>query len=537
MIRFERPKKVLFVFPIFFSICGFSIFNYYYYSLSLFVCFFFVVLFIFLFIFCLHLDNLFFLCTILPFLAFLIITFISASYHYKSYKSKIYMQFVRTRLPPSLCHLHQHKSSLPLTIAPLIFSQSRSRFHITRTLRQLNEEKRSASSSSNMASVENSSNHSNNNSIEALQEKVHHLEEQLKLRENIISQFMSNMLDMQQQHQQNNSMGADNNHQHNNRNPHNPDCGRFVVSTGNQIADAVANGANHILLDVEKIQNQTVYLPHTISVEGDHVLLIETLQSFLRMRNRLHKKCNNNGSSTSTSSSSSSSSASTNTELNERIKIVGNWKLSQRVKFHSHDLDYSGDENETLSLFFLSSGASLVAHNCYLGDSREAVYLSSSTSATLTQCQICNNVRGIFESYRSMNKLIGCQFIENYFHLVLLSRDFIGAPHDGGAVVTHDPQQKRLDKQKLRLELILQDGNEFFSSPRDGYFIGDGASSSSSSSMMKKTGDDSCRKVTRGDVCFKYNPMLDQYEDVFLEGSKVVLTDSQATTDLVDSTW
>jgi len=439
------------------------------------------------------------------------------------------MQFIRHRLPllsstaltassAFVNHHQQHQRSfafegLASVSTPSIFTQTRSKFRTTRMLRQVTEEKQKLrlngqhqhhatngtmmngdhSSSSTTTTMKNGATSGSSSSMEELlQQKVRCLEEQLKLRDNIIREFMSNMLDMQQR---NGGNGASADHE-SNRNPHNPDCGRFVVSQGSEIADAVANGANHILLDATKITNKCLFLPHTLNVEGDHVLLIETLQSFTRMRNRTVAE----------------------PDANERIKIVGNWKLSKRVKFHSHDLDYSGDENESQSLFFLSSGASLVAHNCGFSDSREAVYLSSSGSATLSQCKIQNNVRGIFESYRSICKLIGCEFVDNYFHAVLLSKDAVAAAssaNSGGAVV--DPQQKRLDFQKIRLEQLIQDGNDFY------------CSSESPSAF--------CKKQVRGDVCFRYNPMLDQYEDVFLQGSKIVLTDSQATTDLVDSSW
>ena len=92
-----------------------------------------------------------------------------------------------------------------------------------------------------------------------------------------------------------------------------------------------------------------------------------------------------------------------------------------------------------------------------------------------------------------------------------------------------DPQQRKLDKQKCRLEQVLSDGNEFYCLTENDH---DEHGNNNASKRLVE-----CKKPTRGDVCFRYNPMLDEYEDVFLRGSKIVLTDSQATTGLVDSTW
>ena len=357
-----------------------------------------------------------------------------------------------------------------------------------------------------------------------LLERIRELERQLQLRDNVVREFMVAAV----------PASADGGARHaDGQLTHNPDVGRWVVSSGDEIAAAVDAGANHILISDEGGGEgrggggtHTLYLPCMVRVQSGQSLLIEPMRH--EAGARLQSTASAATTATASSPSAPANPLNSLTVRRRPVRVVGTWRLTDRARVHAHDIEFDGDGTECAPLFLLSSGASLTSHNCLLCGAREAVYLSSSTQVVLTQCQIAGNVRGIFESFRSHCRMIGCEFAANAFHAVLLSSATAAARGAGGASVAASSTK---DPQRARLESLASLGNCFFLG--DGVVVAGGASSGGGGG-----GDLAIKKrACRGDVCFNYNPMIDQYCDVYRDGVKCVLTDAESTTGLVDASW
>lgn len=133
---------------------------------------------------------------------------------------------------------------------------------------------------------------------------------------------------------------------------------------------------------------------------------------------------------------------------------------------------------------------------CSLRNGRDGLYLSNGASGTLRQCDVRDNVRGVFEGLGCRLSVGSSHFCGNWFHAVLLT----------------NPKHERA------LEFFPEE-------PLD--------------TEKKKDANvaDKAHPDTRADVVFQYNPMEDRYNDVFFNGLPVVLTDEHSTANLCDATW
>ena len=159
-----------------------------------------------------------------------------------------------------------------------------------------------------------------------------------------------------------------------------------------------------------------------------------------------------------------------------------------------------------------------------VGGGRDGVYLCGQAVATVDTCRIENCVRGIFEMHRCQAIIIGTEFINNIFHTVLLNKKLevcsdLNNVHLLGASSGVTPVRRRvaslvadrwkstkIDADSTGLQLLIGGANSF----RGG----------------------------RGDVVTMYNPMSDEYLEVYSTGGQEVkevkLDEEERTANLAD---
>lgn len=139
----------------------------------------------------------------------------------------------------------------------------------------------------------------------------------------------------------------------------------------------------------------------------------------------------------------------------------------------------------------ISGRSAFRAEACVFESGRDGISLNASSSVDLHRCSFLGNVRGLFEGLKCAATISECTFRDNTFHMILL-----GACPGGS---------------RARVSALEAARNEFACS--------------------------SPNRSSRGDVAFKYNPLLDAYDDVYKDGNVIVLTSAEQSTNLVDPTW
>jgi len=159
--------------------------------------------------------------------------------------------------------------------------------------------------------------------------------------------------------------------------------------------------------------------------------------------------------------------------------ITCNLKLTQNTALYLHNVRLIAHDSSRPVIDAHGGTVSLV--DCIVEDGRDGVYLSGGAHLRDERTTYTNNKRGVFRGFRCKWTPKHSTFRHNIFHAVTLgeSHDRVGQLQDAGVV-----------------------------------FVGG-----------------------RGDVVFQYNPVADHYGEVFKHGSVIVLTEEEATLNLVDPTW
>jgi hypothetical protein len=177
------------------------------------------------------------------------------------------------------------------------------------------------------------------------------------------------------------------------------------------------------------------------------------------------------------------------------VTLTASFKVVQGAVLRIHGVDVAS-HSPALPVVEANSGGLVHLAHATLRDGRDGVYLASGARLLSQSSRLVNNSRGVFEGFRCAMQLQGGNtFDGNLFHMVLLG----------------NPSPDRMEELTGgRLGSINNSTNDccFAASER-----------------------------TRGDFAFKYNPVLDQYADVYKDGVPVVLTEQESTANLVDPTW
>lgn len=154
---------------------------------------------------------------------------------------------------------------------------------------------------------------------------------------------------------------------------------------------------------------------------------------------------------------------------------------------------------------------------------RDGVYLCGQAVATVDMCCVANCVRGIFEMHRSQATIRGTEFTDNIFHTVLLNKKI--EVHSDLKNVAQSGASNGITPVRKRVASLVADRWE-------------SSSSESSSRVMLTTGGANTFRGGRGDVVTMYNPMSDEYLEVYSTGGREVkevkLDEEERTANLSD---
>ena len=165
--------------------------------------------------------------------------------------------------------------------------------------------------------------------------------------------------------------------------------------------------------------------------------------------------------------------------------LLGHLRVKSGVHLTLTDVIIQASVSNRPCLEVQGANAQVSMVGCTVVGGRDGVMLSGGASCSATKCCFKDNSRGVFESFRCTFKATRCEFVNNYFHMVLLSQP----------------------KHTERAHSVMESGHTF---------VGE---------------------RTLGDIALSYNPVIDSYGEVYKDGSVRVLTPTQNTTNLVDPSW
>ncbi|MDP2060225.1 MAG: hypothetical protein Q8J97_10825 [Flavobacteriaceae bacterium] len=175
-----------------------------------------------------------------------------------------------------------------------------------------------------------------------------------------------------------------------------------------------------------------------------------------------------------------------NNTLQPRVHVIGGLSVERGGRLFATGIEFTASSIDAPCVSVSGKESFVSLTNCALRGGRDGVFVSGGAACHMSSCDIADNIRGVFESFKCRVRGTRCRFTRNHYHCVLLG-------------TRHQQDLLALDHQFPECEFG--------------------------------------QLGSKGDVVFDYNPVADLYSKVYQGGVCVVLTESSSTEGLAQSTF